>query len=317
MLKRPGRTLLILVSFTLIVLCSGILLRGMIIRDLPNYLANERMILLIWSLLITGLALGMGRLLSRKPEGASTNPDTAAVTDSNTDKNKAALVPAMVDAVLQSETRKEVSLPAKSKANKAAMKEEEPEAEPDDLLDADDEDMQPLPGDADRITLVVKGMEKLARAQELRRSLQKEPLELAQFLNRIIEKTRATVQSNEVQFSLECASDLKVSVDPACLSGIMENLLDNAMKAVKKNGTVTVSAAADGDHVVLAIKDTGTGIRRKNIPHLFEQFYRGAGSGIGLGLTIVKELVDACGGTIDVQSARGKGSIFRVSIPPQ
>jgi signal transduction histidine kinase len=106
-----------------------------------------------------------------------------------------------------------------------------------------------------------------------------------------------------------------MSADPECLSGIMTNLLDNAVKAVKHDGTVTVSASEKGDQIAFAVKDTGCGIQRKALPHIFERFYRGSGDGIGLGLTIVKELVDACEGTIAVQSTRGKGSVFTVCIP--
>jgi signal transduction histidine kinase len=190
-----------------------------------------------------------------------------------------------------------------------AGEEEEPEAVPDD------EDMRPLAGDADRITKIVKGMEELAKAQALRSSLHKQPLEVSQFLNTIIEMTRVSVPNKNVAFNLESESNLRLSTDPACLTGIMSHLLDNAAKAVKKDGTVTVSAAAEGDHVLIAVRDTGTGIRRKDIPHIFERFYRASGSGIGLGLTIVKELVDACGGTIEVETTRGKGSVVIVRIP--
>ena len=320
MFKRSGRTFLILASFALVVFVSGLLIKGLIVEDTQRYLENEYAILLLWSLFITALALGMGMLISRKPSGAGAKSDQSAVAGGNADLNKAPLLDEKADAVQQpgtavSEPMKGTTAPGKPKASKAVVEEKEPESEPDEPEDADDEDMQPLPGDANRITTVVKGLDKLAKAQGLRNSLHKEPLELAEFLNKIMEKTRASVPDKDILFSLECGSGLRLSADPACLSGIMENLLDNAVKAVKKDGTVTVSAAADGDQVVFEVKDTGTGIRRKNVPHVFEQFYRGAGSGIGLGLTIVKELVDACGGTIDVQSTRGKGSIFIVSIP--
>ena len=191
----------------------------------------------------------------------------------------------------------------------------EPEPIPDDSTDADDEDMQPLAGDPDRISKIVKGLDALAKAQALRGALQKQPVELAVFMNNIVEKARESVHDKDITFNLECDGKLSPSVDPDCLTGIMTNLLDNAVKAVKKAGTVSMYAEVKGDHVVLSVSDTGTGIRRKNLPHIFERFYRGAGSGIGLGLTIVKALVDSCAGTIEVQTALGKGSIFTVRIP--
>jgi signal transduction histidine kinase len=197
----------------------------------------------------------------------------------------------------------------------AGAAEEEPEPVPDDPLDADDEDMQPLAGDPDRISKIVKGLDGLAKAQALRSALQKQALELSPYLNNIIEMTRASCPDTQVTLKLECSNDLSMQADPECLTGIMTNLLDNAVKAVKHVGTVTVSASKKGDQIEFAIKDTGCGIRRKALPHIFERFYRGSGDGIGLGLTIVKELVDACEGTIAVQSTRGKGSVFSVCIP--
>jgi two-component sensor histidine kinase len=191
----------------------------------------------------------------------------------------------------------------------------EPESEPDDPLDADDEDMQPLAGDPDRISKIVKGLDGLAKAQALRSAQQKQPLELAPYLSSIIETTRASCPDMQVTFTMECSNDLSLQADPECLTGIMSNLLDNAVKAVKHDGTVTVSASEKGDTIEFAVRDTGCGIRRKALPHIFERFYRGSGNGIGLGLTIVKELVDACKGTIAVQSTRGKGSVFTVCIP--
>jgi len=197
----------------------------------------------------------------------------------------------------------------------AGAAEEDSEPMADDPLDADDEDMQPLAGDPDRISKIVNGLDGLAKAQALRSSQQKQALELSAYLNTIVETARASCPDSQVTLKVECSNDLNMQADPECLSGIMTNLLDNAVKAVKHDGTVTVSASEKGDQIEFAVRDTGCGIRRKALPHIFERFYRGSGDGIGLGLTIVKELVDACEGTIAVQSTRGKGSVFTVSIP--
>lgn len=193
--------------------------------------------------------------------------------------------------------------------------EEESASMPDDPLDEDDDDMHPLAGDSDRISKIVKGLDGLARAHALRGALQPQSLELSPYLNNIVEEARQSFPGSDVTFTVECGNGLSMTADPECLAGIMTNLLDNAAKAVKHNGTVTVSASEKGDLMEFAIRDTGCGIRRKALPHIFERFYRGSGDGIGLGLTIVKELVDACKGTIAVQSTRGKGTVFIVCIP--
>ncbi len=267
-------------------------------------------IVLTGAFLLAVLVLALMKLISRKQTMPVRRPvptsDAAAVLQGVMPvsvKGETATVP-----VAEKEKASEVNSPALSIAVAT-------EEEPEDPLDADDEDMQPLAGDPDRISKIVKGLDGLAKAQAIRSALQKQPLELSSYLNSIVEKTRQSLTGTDVTFSVECRNDLVISADPECLMGIMTNLLENAAKAVKHDGTVTVSASEKGDQIEFAVSDTGCGIRRKALPHIYERFYRGSGDGIGLGLTIVKELVDACAGTIAVQSTRGKGSVFTVSIP--
>jgi signal transduction histidine kinase len=84
-------------------------------------------------------------------------------------------------------------------------------------------------------------------------------------------------------------------------------------------GSVTVGALQDGEFVRFYVEDTGTGIDPEHMEHLFEQFYRVPGqdmrSGAGLGLSIVKELVEAQGGTVAAESQPGKGSVFSFTLP--
>ena len=65
----------------------------------------------------------------------------------------------------------------------------------------------------------------------------------------------------------------------------------------------------------IAVEDNGTGIREEDLPFIFERFYRGPGGGLGIGLTIAKELVEAHGGRLEAKSTRGKGAVFTVSLP--
>jgi len=278
------------------------------------FIRRSRAIVLAFSFLLAAPAFWLGIVISRKP-AREIRKIVQTASSKETVLNEAVQVPVKDETaglpqsgmVMTSQVAAESSM---------AVSEEEPEAVPDDEpLDANDEDMRPLAGDAGRITKIVKGMEELAKAQALRNSLHKQPLEVAQVLHTIIEMARGSIRDKNILFNLECGSDLRLSTDPVCLTGIMTHLLDNAAKAVKNDGTVTVNAAAEGEHVLIAVRDTGTGIRRKDIPHLFERFYRASGSGIGLGLTIVKELVDACGGTIEVETTRGKGSVVTVRLP--
>ena len=166
--------------------------------------------------------------------------------------------------------------------------------------------MQSLLEETERLKKIIDGMEQLSQAQTLARALRRESFELEPLLK--------TVHRWDVKFTLECERGLIVTADAECLRRIIENLMDNAAKAVKNAGSVVLSAMRNGDDVVSSVADTGCGIRAKHLSHIYERFFRGTGTGIGMGLTIAKELVDACGGTREVHTEPGKGSVFTVHI---
>jgi signal transduction histidine kinase len=104
--------------------------------------------------------------------------------------------------------------------------------------------------------------------------------------------------------------------DPDRLSQIVINLLSNAIKACGPGGRVLVGADRQGNGVRITVSDNGSGIRKEDLPFIFERFYKvSGGNGLGLGLTIVKELLEAHGGKVTVSSEYGKGSEFTVLIP--
>jgi signal transduction histidine kinase len=109
--------------------------------------------------------------------------------------------------------------------------------------------------------------------------------------------------------------------DPTRLAQMLDNLVSNAIKFTPEGGRVIVRANADGDQAVFEVTDTGEGIPEGDRDRLFDPFFRSrdanarAVPGTGLGLTITKAIVDAHGGTIQVEPAPGGGTIFRVRIP--
>ena len=113
----------------------------------------------------------------------------------------------------------------------------------------------------------------------------------------------------------------EVMADPERIHHVVANLLSNALRFTPPGGTVTLSAAEDQDTIRFSVADTGAGISPEHMKHLFEQFYRVPGqqaeSGVGLGLTIVKEIVEAHGGTVSAESEPGKGSVFQFTLPVQ
>jgi len=113
----------------------------------------------------------------------------------------------------------------------------------------------------------------------------------------------------------------EVMADPERIRHVFANLLSNALRFTPPGGSITVNAAEENDKIRFSVEDTGKGIASEHIPHLFEQFYRVPGqqaeSGIGLGLSIVKEIIEAHGCTITAKSDPEIGSIFQFTLPLQ
>ena len=106
--------------------------------------------------------------------------------------------------------------------------------------------------------------------------------------------------------------------DPDLLSLVWNNLFSNAMKFTPEGGTVGLGLREEGDWVVVTVSDTGCGMKPETGKHIFEKFYQGdtshATQGNGLGLALVKRVVDILGGEIGVRSVYGQGSTFTVKI---
>jgi signal transduction histidine kinase len=129
-----------------------------------------------------------------------------------------------------------------------------------------------------------------------------------------------------VALNLDAPDELTIEADPAKLSRLFINLIDNGIKYSNPGDTVTVRVAAEAGYARVAVTDTGPGIPPEHLPHLFERFYRvdkarsrsttdANSSGAGLGLSIANWLVQLHGGHIDVASQLGEGSTFTVWLP--
>jgi two-component system phosphate regulon sensor histidine kinase PhoR len=106
------------------------------------------------------------------------------------------------------------------------------------------------------------------------------------------------------------------------LEQVFVNLIDNAVKFNRPEGEVRIDVSRDGERAVVKVKDNGMGIPSRDLPRIFERFYRvdkarsRATGGTGLGLAIVKHAVEQMGGSVSVESRLGQGSIFTVALPP-
>ena len=122
----------------------------------------------------------------------------------------------------------------------------------------------------------------------------------------------------DLELNLELV-EVRYRFNEDMLSQLWLNLFSNAIKFTPRGGTVSCSLSATADRVTVTIADTGIGMDEETRRHIFDKFFQGdtshAGAGNGIGLTIVSRILHLCGGSIDVESEPGQGSVFRVTLP--
>jgi len=155
---------------------------------------------------------------------------------------------------------------------------------------------------------------------ESRRKLPHVPVDIANVIDEAIASCRwmADEQSIAIETDVERALPL-VEGDAASLARAVQNLIANAVRHGAEGKWVAIRAAAEGRSVAISVEDRGPGIAARDLPHLFEPFYRGRGAdrvrGSGLGLTIVKQIAAAHGGSVSVDKRREGGAIFTLRLP--
>ena len=125
-------------------------------------------------------------------------------------------------------------------------------------------------------------------------------------------------ETKELEIEADIEEDVTVEADGQLLSLVWNNLLSNAIKFTDDGGKITVSLRTDGPMAIVKVVDTGCGIDRETGKHIFEKFYQGdtsrATRGNGLGLALVRRVVEIVGGNISVESQVGRGSVFTIEI---
>ena len=125
-------------------------------------------------------------------------------------------------------------------------------------------------------------------------------------------------ERKNLEIETDIADDIRIRSDPELLNLVWNNLISNAVKFTPEGGTIAVSLKADGQNVTVSVRDTGCGIDAETGKHIFEKFYQGdtshATQGNGLGLALVKRVIDIMNGEISVRSTPGQGSTFLVKI---
>ncbi len=124
-----------------------------------------------------------------------------------------------------------------------------------------------------------------------------------------------SIKSRGITVSFTCLEETDCTFDPDLMKLVIMNLLSNAVEAVEAEGKVAVNVRPQGEYVLLAISDTGSGMAEETRKNIFNPFFTTKDKGVGLGLFIVHNIVQAHGGYIEVESVVGSGSSFLIFIP--
>jgi len=173
-----------------------------------------------------------------------------------------------------------------------------------------------------RLSRLINDLLELSRLQSGAVALEKEPFDVAELLRSFKDCYSPRADAVGISFAADIPPDLPPVVSNADrVEQVLVILFDNAVKFTPEGGTISLSAAKEGDRVVVSLSDTGCGIAKADLPHVFDRFYKTdaahAQSGTGLGLSIAQEIMTLLGERIWVESRQGEGSTFRFTLKAQ
>ena len=173
--------------------------------------------------------------------------------------------------------------------------------------------------ESERIIAMLETLMDISEAETGTMRLEIGDVAVASIVEEVVELYENVAEDKHIEVSTNVEHGLTVPADSKRLRQALANLVDNAIKYTPKGGRVTVSARREHSVVRFDIVDTGSGIAAHDLPHIWDRLYRGdqsrAERGLGLGLSLVRAIVVAHGGTVDVEAEPGRGSTFIVRLP--
>jgi signal transduction histidine kinase len=190
------------------------------------------------------------------------------------------------------------------------------------LDDATREMLATMHSNGMRLLKLINDLLDLVRLESGRMEIKPESVHLAEFLKALASAARQVAEDKRLRLETFVDPGLgMVMIDRDKLEKVVLNLVFNALKFTPAGGRVELRAVKSGEDIRLTVADTGMGISEKNLPHVFDRFWQADGSskrkyqGVGIGLALVKELIEVQGGQVSVQSQEGKGTTFTVQLP--
>lgn len=171
---------------------------------------------------------------------------------------------------------------------------------------------------AKRLSDLVNNVLKLNKLENQDVEPENERIDLTEMLSQAVLQFEETIEAKGLSVDCDIADDVHIVSSPSCLEIVWNNLLSNAIKFTEAGGTIGVTLKKREKDVVVTVSDTGCGISPETGARIFDKFYQGdtshAQEGNGLGLALVKKVIDVVGGEISVRSEMGKGSTFTVLL---
>jgi signal transduction histidine kinase len=173
--------------------------------------------------------------------------------------------------------------------------------------------------ESERVLTLLEALMDIAEAENGAMRLALEPLPVRELFDRTVELYADLAEEKGIALRIDCPEDLRVRADRSRIGQVVANLVDNAIKYTPSGGTVELLARRDGPEVLLTVSDTGIGIPPGDIHRVWDRLFRGDESrserGLGLGLSLVKAIVQAHNGRVSLESDPGRGSRFRLWLP--
>lgn len=184
-----------------------------------------------------------------------------------------------------------------------------------------DEFLNIILDESKRLNRLVSELINVARIDAGEQQLNLEVMDIEPIIQKNVQNFKQTALEHDTKLLLNLQSNALVRVDYDKIFQVMTNLLDNALRYTKKGDSISISTFEKDTHLIIQIRDTGVGIAKEHINHIFDRFYkvdqaRTRGKhGTGLGLFIVKAIVEAHDGSIQVESEQGLGTTFTIKLP--
>jgi signal transduction histidine kinase len=175
--------------------------------------------------------------------------------------------------------------------------------------------------ESDRVAAMLTTLMDISEAETGTMRLAREHVDLAHLFQETLELYGDLAEEKHQSLTASASPGLSLDADHNRLRQVMANLVDNAIKYTPDGGAIALEGRAEDGRVVIEVRDTGTGITAADLPRVWDRLYRGDASrsehGLGLGLSLVRAIVQAHGGQASVTSEPGKGSTFRLLFPAQ